>query len=94
MKDKRRKVFRGVVATKEGITKLVTDSRSISGVVAVRCCSFVGILRMFQVGICCGLGDWKLIPLIIEVTLMRQIHRLWTVSNMLPGNWMIQFTRG
>jgi len=93
-KDKRRKIVQEVVETKERITKLVTDNRSIGDVVADRCRSFVHILRVFQVEIWCALKDWKRIPPIVEVTLVRQIHRSRTVSNAFPGNWTIRFTRG
>ena len=89
LKDKRRKIAQEVVGTKERITKLLTDNRSIGGVVADRCRSFVHMLRVFQVEIWCALKDWKRIPPIVEVTPMRRIHRPWTVSSMLPGNWTI-----
>jgi hypothetical protein len=75
LKDKRRKIIQEVVETKERITKLVTDNRSIGDVVADRCRSFLHILRVFQVEICCALKDWKRIPPIVEVTLIRKIHR-------------------
>ena len=88
-KDKRRKIVQEVVETKERITKLVTDNRSIGDVVVDRCRSFVHILRVFQVEIWCALKDWKLIPAIVEVTLIRQIRRLWTVSDVFSGNWTI-----
>ena len=93
LKDKRRKVVQEVVETKERITKLVTDNRSIGDIVADRCRSFVHILRVFQVEVYCALKDWKRIPPIVEVTLMQHIHPLWTVSNVLPGNRTIRFTR-
>lgn len=89
LKDKRRKIVQEVVETKERITKLVTDNRSIGDVVVDRCRSFVHILRVFQVEIWCALKDWKRIPAIVEVTLIRQIYRLWTVSDVFSGNWTI-----
>ena len=89
LKDKRRTIAQEVVETKERITKLVTDNRTIGDVVADRCRSFVHILRVFQVEICCALKDWKRIPPIVEVTPIRQIHRSWNVSNVSPGNWTI-----
>ena len=89
LKDKRRKIVQEVAETKERITKLVTDSHTIGDVVADRCRSFVHILRVFQVEICCALKDWKRIPPIVEVTLIRRIHRSWNVSNLSPGNWTI-----
>lgn len=94
MKDKRQKIVQEVVGTKERITKLLADNRSLGGVVADRCRSFVHVLRVFQVEIWCALKDWKRIPPIVEVTLMLQIHRLRTVSSMLPGNWTIRSARG
>ena len=57
-----------MVGTKERITKLLTDNRSISDVVTDRCHSFVHMLRVFQVEIWCALKDWKRIPPIVEVT--------------------------
>jgi len=66
LKDKRRKIVQEVVETKERITKLVTENRSIDDVVADRCGSFVHILRVFQVEILCALKDWKRIPPIVE----------------------------
>ena len=86
LKDKRRKIVQEVVETKERITKLMADNRSVDGVVVDRCRSFVHILRVFQVEIYCALKDWKRILPIVEVTPMRQIHRSWTFSNSLPGN--------
>ena len=68
LKDKRRKIVQEVVETKERITKLVTENRSIGDVVADRCRSFVHVLRVFQVEIWCALEDWKRIPPIVEVT--------------------------
>jgi len=94
LKDKRRKIAHQVVETKERITKLLADNRSIGDVVADRCRSFVHILRVFQVEIWCALKDWKRIPPIVEVTPMRLIHRSRTVSNTSPGNWTIRFTSG
>jgi hypothetical protein len=88
-KDKWRTVAQEVVETKERITKLVTDNRTIGDMVADRCRSFVHILRVFQVEICCALKDWKRIPPIVEVTLLRQIHRSRNVSNVSLGNWTI-----
>ena len=93
LKDKRRKIVQEVVETKERITKLVTENRSIDTVVADRCRSFVHILRVFQVEIWCALKDWKRIPPIVEVTITRRIHHSRTVSNVLPGDWTIRFTR-
>ena len=49
----------------------MTDNRSIGDVVADRCRSFVHILRVFQVEICCALKDWKRVPPIVEVDFMR-----------------------
>ena len=94
LKDNRRKIAQEVVETKERITKLLTDNRSIGDVVADRCRSFVHILRVFQVEIWCALKDWKRIPPIVEVTPMRQIHHPRTVLNVFPGNYTIRFTRG
>src|SRR5882762_10045677 len=89
LKDKKRKVVQEVAETKERITKLVTENRSIGDVVADRCRSFVHILRVFQVEIWCALKDWKRIPPIVEVTFIRQIRRSRPVSNGFPGNWTI-----
>ena len=94
LKDKRRKIAQQVVETKERITKLLADNRSIGDVVTDRCRSFVHILRVFQVEIWCALKDWKRIPPIVEVTPIRLIHRSRTVSNASPGNWTIRFARG
>ena len=94
LKDKRRKIVQEVVETKERIAKLVTDNRSISDVVADRCRSFVHVLRVFQVEIWCALKDWKRVPPVVEVTLIRQIHCLWSILNGFPGDWAIRFTRG
>ena len=60
-----------MVETKERITKLLAENRSIGDMVTDRCRSFVHILRVFQVEIWCGLKDWKRIPPIVEVTPIR-----------------------